>query len=94
MRAAFIGPPQRPDICTILRQFIGVRIGGGAIREDGAGGGFFGNQHLPLVVTAVAFHSTYLILGSITAVFTLLSAFLLTVTPRQKTADACAPVTL
>ncbi|ENO8483113.1 oligosaccharide MFS transporter [Salmonella enterica subsp. enterica] len=42
----------------------------------------------------IGFHSTYLILGSITAVFTLLSAFLLTATPRQKTADACAPATL
>ncbi|MDD8674069.1 oligosaccharide MFS transporter [Escherichia coli] len=42
----------------------------------------------------IGFHSTYLILGSITAVFTLLSAFLLTATPRQKTADAYAPATL
>ncbi|EFT1985606.1 oligosaccharide MFS transporter [Citrobacter freundii] len=42
----------------------------------------------------IGFHSTYLILGSITAAFTLLSAFLLTSTPRQKTADACAPATL
>lgn len=42
----------------------------------------------------IGFHSTYLILGSITAAFTLLSAFLLTATPRQKTADACAPATL
>ncbi|MDV0342578.1 oligosaccharide MFS transporter [Klebsiella michiganensis] len=42
----------------------------------------------------IGFHNTYLILGSITAAFTLLSAFLLTSTPRQKTADACAPATL
>ena len=42
----------------------------------------------------IGFHSTYLILGSITAAFTLLSAFLLTSTPRQKTADVCAPATL
>ncbi|EOX8477874.1 oligosaccharide MFS transporter [Salmonella enterica subsp. indica] len=42
----------------------------------------------------IGFHNTYLILGSITAVFTLLSAFLLTSTPRQKTADPCAPATL
>lgn len=32
----------------------------------------------------IGFHSAYLILGSITAAFTLLSAFLLTSTPRQK----------
>ncbi|ECW0137100.1 MFS transporter [Salmonella enterica subsp. salamae] len=42
----------------------------------------------------IGFHNTYLILGSITAAFTLLSAFLLTSTPRKKTADACAPATL
>lgn len=41
----------------------------------------------------IGFHSTYLILGSITATFTLLSAFLLTSTPCQKTAAACAPAT-
>ncbi len=40
----------------------------------------------------IGFHSTYLIFGSITAGFTLLSAFLLTATPRQKTADACTSV--
>ncbi|MFC1241242.1 oligosaccharide MFS transporter [Enterobacter sichuanensis] len=42
----------------------------------------------------IGFHSAYLILGSITAAFTLLSAFLLTSTPRQKTADARTPATL
>lgn len=42
----------------------------------------------------IGFHSAYLILGSITAAFTLLSAFLLTSIPRQKTADARTPATL
>ncbi|WP_448675167.1 oligosaccharide MFS transporter [Enterobacter hormaechei] len=40
----------------------------------------------------IGFHNTYLILGSITAGFTLLSAFLLTSTPRLKT--VCQSATL
>ncbi|WP_142793987.1 MFS transporter, partial [Klebsiella pneumoniae] len=40
----------------------------------------------------IGFHNTYLILGCITAGFTLLSAFLLTSTPRLKT--VCQSATL
>ncbi|HEL8025705.1 TPA: oligosaccharide MFS transporter [Escherichia coli] len=42
----------------------------------------------------IGFHITYLILGSITAAFTLLSVFLLTSTPRQKMTDVRTPATL
>ena len=64
-------------------------------------GVMFIKQSAAIILSTVAgrlydtlgFHNTYLILGTITACFTLLSAFLLTSTPCQKRANAHSPAT-